>query len=726
MTTDTAPADLPVTAPADPMADSIRIDKAMRLAHQHWTAGQVDQAERVCQGILREWPGYADALHLLGVMAHTWNNHEAAIEYLRAACRAPRAPALYHSNLAEMLRQKGLLEEAEEHAQRSVELEPNLAQGWNNLGIIAQERGLLGESAIALERAIGLNNRFVEAYGNLGNTQKARGELLSARHSYEKALELRPQQPVLSNNLAAVLLELGEFDAALKHARSAVEVQPRLTDAYLNAALIESRRGRGDEAVRWLNGLLSFDPDNIDALIAKARTLIALEQLSQALACADRAVQLKPDQAAALAMRAEILALQGDVEEALTVYDSAIEKAEKPAPLMAEKALRLMEVGQFKEGNKLFDKALRLDPEQPLAWHQRVQFKTFEPGDRQIAVLHKVLAKPVAQKIDAKIALTFAIAKAHFDAGDTAVAWEHLHAGNRLKRATLSYDAGEISRWMTSVINHHQPDLFVEAAGKGGDLSELPIFIVGLPQSGLTLVEQILAAHSGVVTAGELSTIQTLSRRIYNTQRQLQAYPSYIKALGPAQRTSLGQQYISCLKAEIPKGRGGRVERIVDKAPLNFFYAGLIHLIAPNARIIHVRRDPRDVGLSCYAHLFSNDFSFAYDLEEIADFIVASDSLLTHWGATLPEDRWLDVDYEAVVANPDAEARRILDFTGLKWEAAIANYWKRDRVIRTGNLLGHRQPPDASHIGHWQDHTEALEPLLSRLSPAPVQDNALL
>ncbi len=693
----------------DPMAESLRIDALMRTAHQHWTAGQAEQAERLCQGILRDWPGYADALHLLGVMAHTWGNHGAAIDYLRQACRAPRAPALYHSNLAEMLRQYGLKEEAEAEARQAIALDAELAQGWNNLGILCQEKGALAESVVALERALGLNKGFVEAYGNLGNTQKAMGDLWGARQNYEKALEMRPQQPVLHNNLAAVLFQLGEHEAALGHTRQAIEGNPRLIDAYLNAGRIELSRGRGDEALRWFNAVLSFAPDNTEALVAKVEALIPLENLTEAMAVSERAIGLKPTDAGVLRAHAAVLAARGEMTEALAVYDRALTEHPQNGAVLLDKARRFMEMGEAAEALRVLETSLAVDPEQPLAWYQRVHLKPLGRDEPAVERLQKLLHKPTQQGVESQIALHFALAKVFLEAGDGETAFQHLAEGNRRKRATLRYDAAEINRWMTSIINHHPADLF-EAAGESGDPSEAPVVIVGLPGSGLTLVEHILAAHPHVTAAGALSTIPSLTRRIFNQQRQVQPYPSYLRALGPSQRTSLGGQYMSRLRAASPSAI-----RLLDNNPLNFFYAGMIHLIVPNARLIHVRRDPRDVGFSLYSKLFSDDYGFAYDMDDIAQFITASDELLRHWGAVLPENRWLDVDYELVVEDPLREARRLLAFLDLEWDEAMDTFWTNRRVIRSGSMVGVRKRPNLDHIGRWQPFADELEPLLRGL-----------
>ena len=245
-------------------------------AYRHWNAGQLKQAEILCQKVLATWPGNTDALHLMGLMAHGCGNLDLALDYLRKACQSPHAQGLYFSNLAEMCRQKKILGEAEAMARRAVALAPQLVGGWNNLGIILQEIGNYPESLTYLERVVSLQPESALAYSNLGNTLKKTGQLDKARSCYMQAIALEPGYAEAHSNLSHLLKELGEFDEALAKAKEAIELNPRLADAYLNAAAVEIARQRPTEAQRWLRALLDFAPENTQALVAfKKATEIA-------------------------------------------------------------------------------------------------------------------------------------------------------------------------------------------------------------------------------------------------------------------------------------------------------------------------------------------------------------------------------------------------------------------------------------------------------------------
>jgi tetratricopeptide (TPR) repeat protein len=686
---------------------NLSVEQALAQANAHWNAGQADQAEQLCQQVLALWPGQSDALHLMGLMAHAYGNLDLAIDHLRRACQAPRAPAIYLSNLAEMCRQAGQLVEAEQAGRRAVTMDASLVAGWNNLGIILQEAGKLEESLTCLERVVALQPDYAEAHNNLGNTFKRLGRLDQARSHYEQALALAPSYAEALSNLANLLNDLGLSDEALAYARRAIEANPRLSDAYINAAAVEVGRDRYEEALRWVDSLLIAAPLHVGALGVRATVLRRLGRLDDALADARRAVAAAPDNGEAQNILGEVLQAQDKVEEALAAFD----RATRSPGFAREKALInrgvvRMEQGERDAAKAAFDAVLAEFPRSASGWFNLADLHRFAPGDPGIPAMEALVGAGGVQARADRIALHFALGKAWMDAGDAERAFTHLDAGNREKRATFAYDADAIDTWFASIIEAFPAALMQRPPipVPGGDLA---MFVVGMPRSGTTLIEQILASHPAVFGAGELATLQTLVH-------QAGGYPAIARQLTPENEPLLAGQYLDAVRP-----LAGTHRRLVDKMPSNFLFAGLIHRILPDARIIHVRRDPVDTCLSCYTKLFTREQLFSYDQVELARFYRGYERLMDHWRAVLPVDRFLEVRYEEVVADLETEARRLVAFCGLDWDPACLAFHQTPRTIRTASLNQVRRPLYASSIGRWPAYAPYLGPLLEVLGIAP-------
>lgn len=687
-----------------PMASgAMSIPEALSRAQAHWNAGQADQAEQLCQQVLAAWPGHADALHLLGLMAHAYGNLDLAILHLRQACLAPRAPAVYSSNLAEMYRQKGLLAEGEEAARRAVAMDPALVSGWNNLGIVLQEAGKFAESLDCLDRVVALQPDWAEAHNNLANTSKRLGLLDRAELHYGRALALNPAYAEAHSNLAFLLSSQGRYDDAAAAARRAIELSPRLVDAYLNLAEVEISRHRHDAALRALDMLAAFAPRHPAALAARAKALRQVERLDEALAFARQAVTLAPKSAEAHNTLAMVLQALGQTGEALEQF----EQAELLPGAVAEEALvgratLLMEAGRRSEALATFDRALEAFPGSVRALAGRADARTFQAGDPDIVALETCLAEGERRSLTDRISAHFALGKAYLDIRDPERAFHHLDAGNRRKRSTFAYDAAASGQWMERVAENFTPDLYARLHA-AGEPSALPVFIVGMPRSGTTLIEQIVSSHPQVTGAGELSALRLVVEGSG-------LFPATVPGMTGEETARLGREYLSRV-TPLAQGRA----RLVDKMPGNFLYAGLIPLILPGARIIHSRRDPVDTCLSCYTKLFSGEQQFTYDQTELGQFYRRYERLMAHWRKVLPPGCLIEVDYEAVVDNLEDEARRLIDFMGLPWDDACLNFHDNRRVVRTASVNQVRQPIYKTSKGRWQAYADYLGPLLAAL-----------
>ncbi|MGN6260035.1 MAG: sulfotransferase [Ralstonia sp.] len=686
-----------------PNTDPISIPEALDRAHAHWNAGQVAEAEVYCQRVLAAFPGQADALHLLGLMAHAYGNLDSAIAQLRQACMAPRAPAIYFSNLAEMYRQKGMLVEGEEAAQRAVAMDPSLVPGWNNLGILLQEAGKLEQSLACLERVVALTPDAPEAHNNLANTYRRLDRLGQAEQHYRQALALNPHYAEAHSNLAFLLTAQGQYDQAAAEARMAIELNPRLIDAYLNLADVEVTRHRHAAALQVLDALQAFAPQHPAGLTARAKALTQLERLDAAIACAQQAMTLAPRSAEARHALAQVLQALGKTDEALAHFEQA---AALPGTVREEaligRATLLMESGQKDAARMAFDQALSIFPASIRVLTARAEVKTFHADDPDVGAIEAWLANEAQKPLNERISAHFALGKAYLDLQDAPRAFTHLHTANQQKRSTFSYDATSTQQWMERIAEVFTAERMERLAGAGAQ-SDLPVFIIGMPRSGTTLVEQILSSHSQVMGAGELSALRLVVEGAG-------PFPDIAQVLSVEDTQRLGRAYLNRTEP-LAQGR----QRLIDKMPGNFLYAGLIPLILPGAHIIHCRRNPVDTCLSCYTKQFSGEQPFSYDLAELGEFYTVYQKLMAHWTQVLPADRFIEVDYERVVDDLEGEARRLVGFLGLPWEDACLRFHANERVVRTASVNQVRQPIYTTSKGRWQKYVNHLGPLLAAL-----------
>jgi tetratricopeptide (TPR) repeat protein len=692
-------------------SDTLTLAQALNRAHAHWNAGQAGQAEILCQRVLAVFPGQPDALHLLGLMAHSYGKLDMAIQFLQQACRGPNAPAIYFSNLAEMCRQAGRLDEGRDAGRRAVQLDPSQVSAWNNLGIILQETGSFEESRECLDRVVALQPDWAQGHNNLGNTYRRLNRFDLAEQYYRHAIDLDPDYAEAHSNLAFLLALQGCCEEGEAEARQAIDLNPRLADAYLNLAEVEMSRHRYDDAMRALDMLQAFAPRHPSALVAKAKALNKLNRYDEALDFARLAVEQVPQSAEAQYALALVLQSLGHTEEALLVFEKAVHlPGAVTEEAMVGRATLLMEAGRKEEARAAFEAAIAAFPASTSAIAGRADMHAFTVGDPDFAVLENALTVGERASLGNRIAIHFALGKAYFDIGNSAKAFACFNEGNRLKRTTFTYDAAATTRWLQHVAEVFTPEVFSRltesmSSGQSPELptSELPVFIVGMPRSGTTLIEQILSSHPQVMGAGELSAL----RLAVDTSG---VFPDRVRQMDASLAAHLGRDYLARVMP-LAKGR----DRLVDKMPGNFLYAGLIPLILPGARIIHARRHPVDTCLSCYTKLFSGDLLFSYELAELGGFYRAYDALMAHWRSVLPPQRFIEVEYEAVVEDIETQAKRMIEFLGLPWNEACLNFHDNRRVVRTASVNQVRKPIYKTSRGRWRKHAEHLGPLLAAL-----------
>jgi len=483
---------------------------------------------------------------------------------------------------------------------------------------------------------------------------------------------------------------------------------PAEFDALVALAQREQSAGRLAEAAAVYRKILVLRPDIAEAYNNLGNVLQDQGKLDEAAAQYERAVALKPGLFQTHNNLGNIFRAQGKLEQAVARYEQALALRPDLAEAYNNLGNVLKQQGKFDEAAARYEQALALRPDYAEAHYSRTDLKTFRPGDPDLAALEALAADTKGLPPGKLLFIHFALGKALEDVGDYRRAFEHLLQGNALKRREVDYNEAAHRQTFRLTVDLFDSRLFDRFQG-AGDPSSAPIFVVGMPRSGSTLVEQILASHPQVHAAGELKNLDRLVKTVSDSDGRPVPFPACISVLDADGLRRLGQVYLASLPT-LPDGK----LRITDKALGNFFHVGLIRLILPNARIIHTTRDPMDTCVSCFSKFFTG-LPFSYDLAELGCYYRCYHELMAHWRSVLPVDGMLDVSYEDVVDNLEEQARRLIDYCGLPWDDRCLSFHKTSRQISTPSNVQVRRPLYRNSLGRWRRYEAYLRPLLAEL-----------
>jgi len=336
-----------------------------------------------------------------------------------------------------------------------------------------------------------------------------------------------------------------------------------------------------------------------------------------------------------------------------------------------------------------------------------VQNDKVSADDEHFAALRAEEKKMAEFSDKRRLSLHFALGKCYDDTKDYDQAFPHYLAGCRIKRARLGYDPAAAARQFVELQKIFSKD-FIDRLRGSGDPSAMPIFVLGMPRSGTTLTEQILASHPDVFGAGELPDLLRIAHR--KTHPDTTSFPDNLRYLDSATLNAWGAEYVAAVQARAPQAK-----HITDKMPANFFAVPLIHLMLPNAKIIHVNRNPVDTCVSCFTRLFHRKQEHTYDLAELGRYYADYARLMNHWRTVLPAGAFYDVQYEDIVADQESEARKLLEYCGLEWNDACLDFHQTQRQIRTASVVQVRQPIYTTSVERWRKYEKFLGPLLEEL-----------
>ncbi len=502
---------------------------------------------------------------------------------------------------------------------------------------------------------------------------------------------------------ALALQQQGRLPEAERLYREVLRRDGDHADAVYNLALIRLRTGDGEDAVRLLRKTLYRKPNFAEAHNAIAVALRGLNRPIEALGHFAKALAIRPDFAEAHNNLAATLQPLNRHDEALAHFERALALKPDLAEAHHGRGTALRTFGRIDEAQRAIERAIALAPRKAEFYRSLGELKAFAADDPHVALIEALARDIAVLSEEEQIHLHFALGKLYDDLGRHERAFGHLIAGNALKRKYIVYDEAAVLARFELTRELFGAEVMQARQGQGHP-SPVPVFIFGMPRSGTTLVEQILASHPQVYGAGELGDFETAVARIGG--------PGGPPAdVGGAELRQIGERYLERVGALAPTAA-----RITDKMPVNFRFAGLIHLALPNARIIHTRRDPIDTCLSCFSILFGGDQPFTYDLGELGRYYRAYAALMEHWRNVLPPGVLLELRYEDVVADVEREARRIVAHCGLEWDAACLEFHKTQRPVHTASSAQVRRPIYRSSVGRWRPPDETLRPLFDALA----------
>ena len=712
--------------------------------------GRLAEAAAYYGELLRSCPDAVEALEGLGVVLFQLGRmEEATALFARGVATHPEVASL-HAKLGAAYRNLRRFDEARDHLQKAIELDPALPDPWNSLGRLAFEQRRYADAEAAYRTAIRLQPQFAVAFKNLGSNLLALRRWPDAVQALRAYLQFEPNDHEALTNLAQALGEQGDsdlLDEAEAACRRALALAPGFADALDNLGNVVRLRGRLGEAVACYQQALIGDPSRASSHRLIGHVLQYWGRFDEAARCYEAAHALQPKDPRNHADLGSLAACRGNQDESARHYLSA----EMLDPTFVEghqvRGQVLSELGLLDEAEICFGEALRLDPTLAKSWAWLAKLQS-ERGDLDLSCqsaraalahqpdladahwrlaitlkdrLPEVEIQAMEGLLDRKdlpdrdrALLHFGLAGVFDARGQYEQAAAHLDPANALQAAWktacgLSRDADGYSKFIDQLIASFPPDFITRRRG-WVDPDPRPVFVVGLPRSGTTLVEQILASHSKVHGAGELLDVLRIFEALPSLVGQPRIDPfQALELLSPESATAAAQKYLDSLNTLAR----AMATRVTDKMPDNIEFLGLIAVLWPGSRVIICNRDLRDIAVSCWFSGFETN-PWINSWEHMARWFADHQRILEHWRRTQPV-RCLEIGYESLVGDLEGHARRMLNFLELDWDPACLDFQTTRRVVRSGSFVQVRQPLYSRSVGRWKNYESNLQPLLEAL-----------
>jgi len=650
-------------------------DDLIRLVN----SGQFEQAEVECRSYLERVPDDINVLGLLGAV----------------------------------LLKLSKTDEARPILEKTVRLEPGFAKPHEDLGMLSLHEGNAEQAVNYFEEAIRLDGNQAGAYAGLAEALGRLGNYEAAREARGHHVKLSPIAQALekANNLLAA----GLISDADEVCDEISKQHPANTAILRMQAGIAFKDGRGIVAEGLFKRIIKLSPGDPQPYIDLARFLGESNRFSEGVDLLERAVQLDPSVIFSRQVLGDFLSVLGRSSDALDVYDGILKIDASNAPALVGRGHALRTQARPDEAITAYESAIAAHPTFSDAWWSLASLSSYRFSPSQLDTL-RGLSDTGDLNERSQIGIHFALARACENDDDYDNAWRHYELGNSLKRSQVQYDPVRTELMHDELVQFFSaPESFENTTGAAVD-GPVPVFVVGMPRSGSTLVEQILASHSQVEGAEELPYIRMLGNALGGSRSSAAPYIEPLREMTAERLLALGKTYLYHTRQNCPEN----LPYFTDKTPANFSHIGFIRLILPSAKIIDVRRHPLDACIGNYRHLFAKGKNHSYELYECAEYCLEYHRMMAHWNDVLP-GCVLRVQYEDIVADLESQVRRMLDFCGLPWEDACLTYHETDRDISTASSEQVRAPIYTGAVGFWKNYEPHLDELKEIL--APVLEN---